>query len=284
MTVSPTHLPWNNRHSWLGVQNQWSTFTNPPPKLDTSTRCSSPPTLKVSHVKWCHISWQRPARCVTYTSQLVESSSREMMSHFTTEASFDAYMCQRTQQVESFSQEMMSYFTTEASCITYTCQRTQQVESSSWEMMSHFTSEASCVTYMCQYTQQVESSSWKMMSHFTTEARCITYNMSQRTQQVESFSWKMMSYFTAKASCVTYRSQRTQQVESWHCSVVLPVYGMFMSSHGSAYTTAAIDISISINIYLYCPVSSKIYMHMEWGMVLRPFVTIHTFTRTTGQL
>ena len=103
--------------------------------------------------------------------------------------------------------------------------------------MSHFTTEASFVAYMCQRTQQVESFSQEMMSHFTTEASCITYNMSQCTQQVESFSWKMMSYFTTKASCVTYRSQRTQQVESLHCSVVLPVYEMFMSSHGSAYTT-----------------------------------------------
>ena len=91
-------------------------------------------------------------------------------------------------------------------------------------------------------------------------ASCITYTC-QCTQQVESFSWEMMSYFTTKASCVTYRSQCTQQVESLHCSVVLPVYGMFTSSRGSDYTTAA--ISISINIYLYCRVSSKICMHIE---------------------
>ena len=27
-------------------------------------------------------------------------------------------------------------------------------------------------------------------------------------------------------------------------------------------------LQVSINIYLYCHVSSEIYMHMEWGMVL----------------
>ena len=32
--------------------------------------------------------------------------------------------------------------------------------------------------------------------------------------------------------------------------------------------------------YLYCHVSGKIYIHMEWGMVLRAFIIIHTFAIT----
>ena len=48
----------------------------------------------------------------------------------------------------------------------------------------------------------------------------------------------------------------------------------------SALRRCNIDSFQYFTVYLYCHVSSKICMHMEWGMVLRALVLIHTFTIT----
>ena len=37
--------------------------------------------------------------------------------------------------------------------------------------------------------------------------------------------------------------------------------------------------SINQSVYFYCHESSKLYMHMEWGMVLRVFVITHIHSR-----
>ena len=42
----------------------------------------------------------------------------------------------------------------------------------------------------------------------------------------------------------------------------------------------SISQSVYLSIYLHCHMSSKIYKHKEWGMVLRAFITIHTYVYT----
>ena len=49
----------------------------------------------------------------------------------------------------------------------------------------------------------------------------------------------------------------------------------------SALRGCNIDSFQYFTVYLYCHMSSKICMHMEWGMVLRARVLIHTFTITS---
>ena len=45
-------------------------------------------------------------------------------------------------------------------------------------------------------------------------------------------------------------------------------------------TEGTIHLSINQSVYLYCHVSSIIFMRVEWGMVLIAFIIIHTFTIT----
>ena len=96
-----------------------------------------------------------------------------------------------------------------------------------------------------------------------------------RYQTEENLSYVNMQHiwFLSTWSCYMSLSRIT---DKYVCTSVCPT--LCLCQH----LLIAININqpITQSIYLYCHMSSKIYMHVEWGMVLKAFIIIHTFTIT----